>query len=138
MASPGDDRVGVLRNLLLLYYFRVFVHNYNNLQELTSAEYRSFCEHFVDLFEGIQEPISVSVRLFSANILHIKTKQTIYSLERPAQQRNELLDAVERQIRVNPQNFYKFVDELDSSDSSMQHLCDKLRSTCGECDIMFV
>ena len=108
------------------------------LQDHESAEYRSFQAHYADLFEGIQEPISLSVRLYAAHLLHIETKRTICSLERPAQQRNELLDAVERQIRVNPQNFYKFVDELDSSDSSMQHLCDKLRSTCGECDIMFV
>ena len=49
------------------------------------------------------------------------------------QQRTELLDAVERQISLDPQIFYKFVDELEK-DSPMQHLCDKLRSTCGECD----
>ena len=132
MESPGDDRV---RNFLLLYYFRV--RNYTNLQEPTSTEYRSFRGHFADLFESIQEPISLSARLFSAGLLHIETKRTICSLERPAQQRNELLDAVERQIRADPQNFYKFVDELEK-DSPMQHLCDKLRSTCGECDIMFV
>ena len=88
---------------------------------------------FADLFEGIQEPISLSARLFSAGLLHIETKRTICSSERPPQQRNELLDAVERQIIVNPQIFYKFVDELEK-DSPMQHLCSKLRSTCGECD----
>ena len=44
-----------------------------------------------------------------------------------------LLDSVEGQIKMDPQNFYKFVDELEK-DSPMQHLCDKLRSTCGECD----
>ena len=44
-----------------------------------------------------------------------------------------LLDSVEGQIKMNPQKFYKFVDELEK-DSPMQHLCDKLRSTCGECD----
>ena len=133
MASHSDDRVGLylLRSFLLLCYFKV--RNYTNLQELTSAEYRSFRDNFADLFEGIQEPISLSARLFSAGLLHIETKRTICSLERPAQQRNELLDAVERQIRVDPQNFYRFVDELEK-DSPMQHLCSKLRSTCGECD----
>ena len=45
----------------------------------------------------------------------------------------ELLNATEAVIKINPQIFYKFVDELEK-DSPMQHLCDKLRSTCGECD----
>ena len=45
----------------------------------------------------------------------------------------ELLDATETATRLDPQNFHKFVEELDK-DSSMQHLCDKLRSTCGESD----
>ena len=103
------------------------------IQEHETAEYRSYQEHFADLFEGIQEPVSLSLRLFSAGLLHRDTRRTICSLERPVQQRTELLDAVERQIRVDPQNFYKFVDELEK-DSPMQHLCDKLRSTCGACD----
>ena len=94
---------------------------------------RAFQKHFADLFEGIQEPVSLSLRLFSAGLLHRDTRRTICSLERPVQQRTELLDAVERQISLDPQNFYKFVDELEK-DSPMQHFCDKLRSTCGECD----
>ena len=44
-----------------------------------------------------------------------------------------LLDAIETMISMDPHNFYKFVGELEK-DSPMQHLCDKLRSTCGECD----
>ena len=98
-----------------------------------SGELRSFHKHFADLFEGIQEPITLSLRLFSVGLLHRDTRRTICSLERPTQQRTELLDAVERQISLDPQNFYKFVNELEK-DSPMQHLCDKLRSTCGECD----
>ena len=46
---------------------------------------------------------------------------------------SELLDATETTIQLDPQNFHKFVEKL-AKDSSMQHLCDKLRSTCGECD----
>ena len=44
----------------------------------------------------------------------------------------ELLNATETAIQLEAQNFYKFVEALE--DSSMQHLCGKLRSTCGECD----
>ena len=96
-----------------------------------SAEYRSFKEHFAVLFEGIQDPVTLSARLFSAGLLDRETRRTICSLERPAQQMSKLLDAVEGQIIMDPQNFYKFVDEL-KKDRPMQHLCDKLRFTCGE------
>ena len=44
-----------------------------------------------------------------------------------------LLVAIETTIRLDPQKFSKFVEALEK-DSSMQHLCGKLRSTCGECD----
>ena len=49
---------------------------------------------------------------------------------------SELLNAIDTTINLDPQSFYKFVDELEK-DSPMQHLCDKLRSTCGECDIVY-
>ena len=99
-----------------------------------SAEYRSFKKHFEDLFNSIQAPIALSVRLFTAGLLHPATRKAIRSLEhKPSEQMSELLDAVEGQIIVDPQNFYKFVDELEK-DRPMQHLCDKLRFTCGECD----
>ena len=94
---------------------------------------RTFREHFADLFEGIQEPESLSVRLFSAGLLHRDTRRAICSLESPVKQRTKLLEALERQISLDPQKFYKFVDEL-KKDKPMQHFCDKLRSTCGECD----
>ena len=42
---------------------------------------------------------------------------------------SELLDAT---IRLDPSNYHKIVEALEK-DSSMQHLCGKLKSTCGEC-----
>ena len=99
-----------------------------------SAEYRSFKRHFEDLFNSIQAPIALSVRLFTVGLLHPATRKAIRSLEhKPSEQMSELLAAVEGQIIVDPQNFYKFVDELEK-DRPMQHICDKLRFTCGECD----
>ena len=99
-----------------------------------SAEYRSFKKHFEDLFRSIQEPIALSMRLFNAGLLHTETRISICSLEQmPSLQRSKLLDAVEGQIIVDPQSFYKFVNELEK-DRPMQHLCDKLRFTCGKCD----
>ena len=45
---------------------------------------------------------------------------------------SELLDAIETTIRLDPSNYHKIVEALEK-DSSMQHLCGKLKSTCGEC-----
>ena len=101
-----------------------------------SAEYRSFKKHFEDLFNSIQEPIALSVRLFKADLLHSETRIDICSLHHmPSLQKSKLLDAVEGQIILDSENFYKFVDELEK-DRPMQRLCDKLKFTCGECDIM--
>ena len=47
---------------------------------------------------------------------------------------SELLNATKAMIRVNSHNFYKFVGMLEKTSTPLQHLCDKLRSTCGECD----
>ena len=44
-----------------------------------------------------------------------------------------LLVEMDATIRLDPSNYHKFVEALEK-DSSMQHLCGKLRSTCGECD----
>ena len=96
-----------------------------------SAEYRAFQKYFDDLLESIQNPPTLSARLFSAKLLTKEVRRTICSLEKPMQQRTELLDAVERQIEAVPHNFYKFVEALEK-DAPMQHLCDKLRDTCGE------
>ena len=107
-------------------------------EDRESAEYRSFKKHFKDLFNSIQAPIALSMRLYSVGLLHKETRIEICSLHHmPSLQRSKLLDAVERQIILDPQNFFKFVDELEE-DTSMQHLCDNLRFTCGECDIMCV
>ena len=45
-----------------------------------SAEYQSFRDHFADLFAGIQNPIMLSVRLFSAGVLSHETRKKISEL----------------------------------------------------------
>ena len=46
----------------------------------------------------------------------------------------ELLGAIETKILLNSQNLYKFVEELEKdSSTSSKELCDKLKSTRGEC-----
>ena len=102
-----------------------------------SAEYQSFRRHFADLFESIQNPITLASRLYSAEVLSCERRNNTGSLQLSVEQIGQLLDAVEGQIKLDSQNFYKFVDELEK-DSPMHHLCDKLKSTCGEPLIMHV
>ena len=75
----------------------------------------------------------LSYRLCSAGLLSRDTRRKICELTLTEQRVSVLLDASETMINMDPRSFYKFVGELEK-DRPMQHLCDKLRSTCGECD----
>ena len=80
-----------------------------------SAEYESFRRYFADLSDTIQNPTTLASRLYSAGILSRERRNNISSLQLPeVQQIRQLLDAVEGQIKVDSQNFYKFVDELEN------------------------
>ena len=105
------------------------------IQGYSSAELRSFKKHYTDLLKNIRNPVELSRRLFSADLLSRYMLQTIHSLENPVQQAIKLLDTVEMQISMDPLKFNTFVDELKKDSAyPMHHLCDKLISTCGECD----
>ena len=111
--------------LILVYYSAV--------QETESAEYRSFQRHYADLLETVRNPVPLAARLYSADLLSRHTRDKINELTLREQKVTELLVATETAIRLDPSNYHKFVEALEK-DSSMQHLCGKLRSTCGECD----
>ena len=102
-----------------------------------SAENRSFKVHYGDLFVAIQNPVSVSTCLYSADLLSRSTKNKIYELPLTEQKVSVLLDATETAIRLKPQNFYKFVQVLEMHSSGSLGLCDKLRNTCCESDYYF-
>ena len=106
---------------------------YSAVQETESAEYRSFQRHYADLFKSIGDPTSLAAELYSAGLLSRDTRMNIFDLVLRQQKVSVLLDATETTIRLDPSNYHKFVEALEK-DSSMQHLCGKLRSTCGECD----
>ena len=101
-----------------------------------SAESESFRKHYADLFETIRNPASLVARLYSAGLLSRDTRKRIYSRTLDESDKvSELLDATETAIRPDPSNYHKFVEALEKDNSnSMQQLCGKLRSTCGECD----
>ena len=113
--------------MLIIVYFSA-------VQETESAEYRAFQRNFADLFKSIGDPTSLAAELYSAGLLSRETRKRIYSRTLVESDKvSELLDATETAIRLDPSNYHKFVEALEK-DSSMQHLCGKLRSTCGECD----
>ena len=85
------------------------------------------------MLKNIRNPVELSRRLFSADLLSRYMQETICSLEKPVQQIVKLLDTVEMQISVDPLKFEVFVNEL-RKDSALKQLGDKLRSTCGEYD----
>ena len=98
-------------------------------QEHSSVEHRSFKIHYGELISAIQNPIALFDRLHTANLLPQGTAIQINTL--PTEQMQELMDAIETSIQRDSENFYKFVEVLEE-DSSIQHLCGELRSTCGE------
>ena len=110
---------------------------FSAVQESESAEFRAFQMHFADLFKlGDPTCNSMAAELYSAGLLSRETRDKIFSRGAPlvdSEKVFELLVATETAIRLDPSNYHKFVDALEK-DSSMQHLCGKLRSTCGECD----
>ena len=111
----------------------VFNRYYSDVQQTESAEYRSFQRHYANLFKSIGDPTSLAAELYSAGLLSRETRRKIFELPLTEQKVSELLDATETAIRLDPSNYHTFVEALEK-DSSMQHLCGKLRSTCGECD----
>ena len=119
----ADHQVRPIAVWMLVYYAA--------FQETESVEYRSFKSHYADLFNGIQNPVSLSASLYAVDLQSRDTKKKINDFQITEDKVSELLDATETAIRLDPQNFHKFVKEM-GKDSSMQHLCGKLRSTCGE------
>ena len=96
--------------------------------------------HYADLLETIKNPTQLSKRLHSAGLLSCETKKRICDLMILRQQKvAELLEAIETKIISDSQSLYKFVEELETDNSSdnsasMKELCHKLRSTRGgEC-----
>ena len=102
-----------------------------------SAEYQSFKRHFANLSDTIQDPTTLASRLYSADMVSRERRNNIGSLQLLVEQIGQLLDAVEGQIKVDSQNFYKFLEVLEE-ESTMCHLCNKMRSTCGKPLIMDV
>ena len=97
------------------------------------STYLTFQEYYAELLKSIGDPTSLAAELYSAGLLSRETRINISDLTLRQQKVSVLLDATETAIRLNPSNYHKFVEALEK-DSSMQHLCGKLRSTCGECD----
>ena len=95
-----------------------------------SPESKAFRKCYGLLFENIDSPKPLAMWLYSCELLTKATRKKISSLDSQSAM-DVLLDAVEGQIKTDPQNFYKFLEQL-GKDKSMQNLCGKLKDTCGE------
>ena len=100
-----------------------------------SPEYSTFREHYDRLYRAIQDPLSLSVQLFSKGIISSVVQQRMAILGLSRLQKNiVLLSAVEMQIRTNSQTFHVFVSALNE-DFSMQSLVESMQSKCSTvCD----
>ena len=92
-------------------------------------EYSAFLKHRTELFDGIRNLTALSTRLYP-ELLTQEAKNRITAFQVREEQCAHLLDSVEAQIKMDPQNFYKFVKALEQ-DQAMQRLCAVLRNTCG-------
>ena len=89
---------------------------------------KAFRKHYAVLLETIDNPTILAARLYSDDVLSRHTRDKINELTLTEQKVTELLVATEKTIRLDPSNYHKFVEALEK-ESSMQHLCGKLRST---------
>ena len=74
-----------------------------NSEPQESPEYRTFREHYDNLYHAIQDPLSLANRLFAQGIiaLAVREQMSVSSLSR-LEKNNALLGAIDMQIRTNP------------------------------------
>ena len=73
-----------------------------------------FQDHYSDLFETIQNPTTLAVRLFSAGLIPQEKRKEICSRSLVDSDKvTALLEAVEAAICSKPSNLYKFLKELE-------------------------
>ena len=109
------------------YWSRLVMATKHECQE--SPEYSTFREHYDRLYRAIQDPLSLSVQLFSKGIISSAVQQRMAILGLSIlEKNNELLSAVGMQIRTNSQTFHEFVSALNE-DPSMQSLVQSKYST---------
>ena len=90
----ADHQVRPIAVWMLVYYAA--------FQETESVEYRSFKSHYADLFNGIQNPVSLSASLYAVDLQSRDTKKKINDFQITEDKVSELLDATETAIRLDP------------------------------------
>lgn len=98
-----------------------------NSQSQETAEYRTFREHYDNLYHAIQDPLSLANRLFSEGIIaSAVNEQMSVSVTPRLDKNNALLRAVEMQIRTNPSTLQVFLSILNE-DPSVQSLVQNMQ-----------
>ena len=96
-----------------------------------SEEYGIFRAHYARLVHAIQDPLLLSIQLFSKGIISsvLKENMSVMGVSRLVKN-NELLSAVEMQIQTDPNTFYVFLSALNE-DPAIQSLVGSMKSKCS-------
>ena len=102
-------------------------------QSQESPEYHIFQAHYDKLWYAIQDPLPLTIQLFSQGIINsaVKDRMTVYALSR-LEKNNTSLSAVEVQIQTDPNKFYLFLSVL-KKDPSLQSLVESMEGKCLSC-----
>ena len=84
-----------------------------------------------DLFKAISSPDSIAFDVYSAAIIESEKRDEILDYEQSSKKKRVLLTALEAQIQLQPNVYYKFVEIL-SKKPSMDFICQKMREQCGK------
>ena len=82
-------------------------------------------------------PAKLSVESSQAARFSDEMRKKILGLKQTNQNVPELLEEIEISLRLDHTKFLRFVENLrkeNANNTSVQELCDNLRSTFGECD----
>lgn len=90
-----------------------------------SPEAKAFKESFSALYEAIQDPGSLAIRLYSKEVISAMVRDETFALSLSYQERTSvLLGAVEQEIWSQPKSFHQFIHALqvDPTLSSVAHI----------------
>ena len=129
--STGSNVYPVsVANIILSSVYRAIIQD--------NAGVVAFRTHYNDLLEAFVNPTTpAKLSDKSACALSIETSKKLSELRRTKQSVSELLDEIEISLRFDTRKFFMFVEYLRKENAGnrlVTDLCDKLRSTRGECD----
>ena len=84
-----------------------------------------------DLLQAITSPDSIAINAYAAAIITSEKRDEIVNYEQTLKKKVAVLTAVESQIKLQPDVYYKFLEIL-SKDPSMDFMYQRMREQCGK------